>query len=342
MVRLRRPHPENELLGDVMRRLQFVAQLGVSLLMAIPAYPQSIEPNIGFMSTRSASDSKGVVAAFVKGLQETGFDEGRNVSIQYRFAGGALDRLPEIANDLVRSRVKVIVAAGGANSALAAKAVSATTPIVFVIGADPIELGLAASLSRPGGNATGLTIFSAVLGPKRLELLRELVPKAVVFTALTNPNTHEGRAQASDMSAAAQSLGLKIHLLEASNLEEIQRAFATLAQVKADALLVGSDPIFDVHRDQLVAMAAAAAIPAIFQFRDYAVAGGLMSYDPDIADAYRLAGVYVGRILKGAKVADLPIQQPIKFRLAINLKTAKALGLEVPPALLLLADEVIE
>jgi putative ABC transport system substrate-binding protein len=325
-----------------MRRLQFVVQLGVLLLTAIPAYPQSIEPSIGFMSTRSAGDSKRVVAAFVKGLQETGFDEGRNVSVEYRFAEGALNRLPQIASDLVRSRVKVIVAAGGANSALAAKAVSATIPIVFVIGADPIELGLAASLSRPGGNATGLTIFSAVLGPKRLELLRELVPKAAVFTALTNPNTHEGRAQASDMSAAARSLGVKIHLLEASNLEEIQRAFATLPQLKADALLVGSDPIFDVHRDQLVAMAAAAAIPAIFQFRDYAVAGGLMSYDPDIADAYRLAGVYVGRILKGAKVADLPIQQPIKFRLAINLKTAKALGLEVPPALLLLADEVIE
>src|SRR6202165_2219575 len=326
-----------------MRRLQFVAQLGVSLLVAPPAYPQSVEPNIGFMSTRSANDSARVVAAFVKGLHETGFDEGKNVSIEYRFAEGSLDRLPEIASELVRSRVKLIVAAeGGANPALAAKAASATIPIVFVIGADPVKLGLAASLSRPGSNATGMTIFSAILGPKRLELLRELVPKAAVFAALTNPHTHEGRAQASDMSAAAQSLGLKLHLLEASNLEEIQRAFTTLAQVKADALLVGSDPIFDEHRDKLVAMVAAAAIPAIFQFRDYAVAGGLMSYDPDIADAHRLAGVYVGRILKGAKVAALPIQQPIKFRLAINLKTAKTLGLEVPPALLLLADEVIE
>ncbi|MET4279988.1 MULTISPECIES: ABC transporter substrate-binding protein [unclassified Bradyrhizobium] len=310
----------NELLGGVVRRLQFVAQLSIALLTVTEAYSQSLEPNIGFMSTRSSSDSKRVVAAFIKGLQEAGFDEGRNVSIEYRFADGALDRLPEIANDLVRSRVKVIVAAGGANSALAAKAVSATTPIVFVIGADPIKLGLAASLSRPGSNATGMTIFSAVLGPKRLELLRELVPKATVFAALTNPNTHEGRAQTSDMSAAAQSLGLKIHLLEASNLEEMQKAFTTLAQLKADALLVGSDPIYDVHRDKLVAMVAAAAIPAIFQFRDYAVAGGLMSYDPDIADAHRLAGVYVGRILKGANVADLPIQQPIKFRLAVNLK----------------------
>ncbi|MDB5581884.1 MAG: ABC-type uncharacterized transport system, periplasmic component [Bradyrhizobium sp.] len=325
-----------------MRRLQLVAQLVIPLLTAAPAYPQTAVPNIGFMSTRSADDSTRVVAAFVKGLQETGFTEGKNVSIEYKFAAGDLDRLPEIARDLVSSRAKVIVAAGGANSALAAKAVSSTIPIVFVIGADPIKLGLAASLSRPGSNATGMTIFSAVLGPKRLELLRELVPKAAVFTALTNPNTYEGRAQASDMTAAAQGLGLKINFLEASNLEEIQKAFATLAHDKADALLVGSDPIFDVHREKLVAMVAEAAIPAIFQFRDYAVAGGLMSYDPDIADAHRLAGVYVGRILKGAKVADLPIQQPIKFRLAINLKTAKTLGLDVPPALLLLADEVIE
>src|SRR6202165_5240608 len=194
-----------------MRRLQFVAQLGVSLLVAPPAYPQSVEPNIGFMSTRSANDSARVVAAFVKGLHETGFDEGKNVSIEYRFAEGSLDRLPEIASELVRSRVKLIVAAGGGDSPLAAKAPSATIPIVFVIGADPVKLGLAASLSRPGSNATGMTIFSAILGPKRLELLRELVPKAAVFAALTNPHTHEGRAQASDMSAAAQSLGLTLH-----------------------------------------------------------------------------------------------------------------------------------
>jgi putative ABC transport system substrate-binding protein len=327
-----------------MRRRQFLAQLGVSLFAATPALTQSVEPaTIGFMSTRSAKDSARVVAAFGKGLEEAGFEQGKNIAVKYKFAEGSLDRLPEIANELVRSHVKVIVAAGGANSALAAKAAaSATIPIVFVIGADPVKLGLAASLSRPGGNATGMTIFSAVLGPKRLELLRELVPKAAVFAALTNPNTHEGRAQASDMSAAAQTLGLKLHLLEASDLEGIERAFIALGQAKADALLVGSDPIYDEHRDKLVAMVAAAAIPAIFQFRDYAVAGGLMSYDPDIADAHRLAGVYVGRILKGARVADLPVQQPIKFKLVINLKTAKSLGLNVPSALLLLADEVIE
>jgi ABC-type uncharacterized transport system substrate-binding protein len=325
-----------------MRRRQFVAQLGIWLLVATPVFAQSVEPIIGFMSTRSANDSSRVVAAFGKGLQETGFDVGKNITVVYRFAEGSLDRLPDIAGELVRSNVKLIVAAGGSDSALAAKSATATIPIVFVIGADPIKLGLAASLSRPGGNATGMTIFSAVLGPKRLELLRKLVPKAAVFAALTNPNTHEGRAQAFDMSAAAHSLGLELHLLEASDLDGIERSLKAIKQIKADALLVGSDPVFDVHRDKLVAMVGAAAMPAIFQFRDFAAAGGLMSYDPDIADAHRLAGVYVGRILKGAKVADLPIQQPIKFKLVINLKTAKTLGIEVPPALLLLADEVIE
>jgi len=325
-----------------MQRRQFVAQLGVSVLMAPPAFSQSVVPTIGFMSTRSANDSTRVVAAFGKGLRETGLEEGKNLSIQYRFADGSLDRLPEIANDLVRSGVRIIAAVGGANSALAAKAASSTIPIVFVIGADPVKLGLAAKLSRPGGNATGMTIFSAVLGPKRLELLRELVPNATNFAALINPETHEGRAQASDMSAAATTLGSKLHLLEAGDPAGIERAFLALEQIKADALLVGSDPVFDVHRDKLVAMVAAAAIPAIFQFRDFAVAGGLMSYDPDIVDAHRLAGIYAGRIFKGAKAAELPIQQPIKYRLAINLKTAKTLGLEVPSALLLLADEVIE
>lgn len=324
-----------------MRRRQFVAYLGVSLLPAPPAFSQSLVP-IGFMSTRSAKDSTRVVAAFVQGLRETGFEEGKNVSIQYRFAEGSLDRLPEIASDLVRSGVRLITAAGGANSALAAQAASTTIPIVFVIGADPVKLGLAAKLSRPGSNATGMTIFSAVLGPKRLELLRELVPKATIFAALTNPQTHEGRSQASDMSAAATTLGLSLNLLEASDPAGIEKAFLELAKTKPDALLVGSDPVFDVYRDKLVALVAAAAIPAIFQFRDFAVAGGLMSYDPDIADAHRLAGVYAGRILKGEKAAELPIQQPIKYRLVINLKTARALGLEVPTPLLLLADEVIE
>lgn len=324
-----------------MRRRQLVAYLGVSLLLPFPAFAQSTA-SVGFMSTRSAKDSTRVVAAFVQGLREAGFEENKNVSIQYRFADGSLDRLPEIAADLVRSDVRLIAAVGGANSALAAQAASTTIPVVFVIGADPVKLGLAAKLSRPGSNATGMTIFSAVLGPKRLELLRELVPKATVFAALANPRTHEGRAQAADMTAAAAKLGLNLKLFEASDPAGIEKAFQEIAQLKPDAVLVGSDPVFDVHRDKLVGLVAAAAVPAIFQFRDFAAAGGLMSYDPDIVDAHRLAGIYAGRILKGEKAAELPIQQPIKYRLVINLKTARALGLEVPASLLLLADEVIE
>ncbi|SIO15546.1 putative ABC transport system substrate-binding protein [Bradyrhizobium erythrophlei] len=245
-----------------------------------------------------------------------------------------LDRLPEMAAELVKRPIAALVAVGGSNSAMAAKRASSTIPIVFVIGGDPVRLGLAASLSRPAGNATGMTIISADLAPKRLGLLRELVPNATALAALTNPNTPEGRGQSSDMLTAALALGLKLRLLEASDERGIEAAFAALSQDKPDALLVGSDPIFDVHRDKLVALVAAAAIPAIYQFRDFAAAGGLMSYDPDIVDAHRQIGIYVGKILKGALPADLPIQQPTKFQLVINLRTAKTLGLTVSPTLL--------
>ena len=280
--------------------------------------------------------------AFGKGLQEAGFSEGKNVSVEYRFADGKLDRLSGLAADLVRRPVTVLVSSGGSNSAVAAKAATSAIPIVFVIGGDPVRLGLAASLSHPGGNATGMTIISADLAPKRLGLLRELLPNARVFAALTNPNTPEGRGQSSDMRAAAQALQFKLRLLEASEETGLETAFATLAHDKPDALLVGSDPIFDVHREKLVALVAAAGIPAIYQFRDFTTAGGLMSYDPDIADAYRQSGIYAGKILKGAQPADLPIQQPTKFHLVINMNTAKALGLEIPANLLARADEVIE
>jgi len=222
------------------------------------------------------------------------------------------------------------------------KKATSTIPIVFVIGGDPVGLGLSSSLSRPDGNATGMTIITADLTQKRLGLLRELVPSATALVALVNPNTPEGRSQGADMRAAAQSLGLNLRILEAGDEKGIESAFATLARDKVDALLVGSDPVFSVHRDKLVALVAAAALPAIFQFRDIAVAGGLMSYDPDIADAYHQVGVYTGKILKGAKPADLPIQQPTKFQLVLNLKTAKTLGLEIPSNLLARADEVIE
>jgi putative ABC transport system substrate-binding protein len=231
-----------------------------------------------------------------------------------------------MAAELVKRPIAALVAVGGSNSAMAAKRASSTIPIVFVIGGDPVRLGLAASLSRPAGNATGMTIISADLAPKRLGLLGELVPNATALAALTNPNTPEGRGQSSDMLTAALALGLKLRLLEASDERGIEAAFATLIQDKPDALLVGSDPIFDVHRDKLVALVAAAAIPAIYQFRDFAAAGGLMSYDPDIVDAHRQIGIYVGKILKGALPADLPIQQPTKFQLVINLRRPRRLA----------------
>jgi putative ABC transport system substrate-binding protein len=326
-----------------MKRREFITGLSAAATWPSAALAQQpAAPVIGFLSTRSAKDSGKIVAAFRNGLEAAGFTEGKNLSTEYRFAEGQLDRLPEMAADLVRRPVAVLVAVGGSNSALVAKKATATIPIVFVIGGDPVGLGLASSLSRPGGNATGMTIISADLAPKRLGLLRELVPNATALAALVNPNTPEGRGQSSDMHAAAQALGLKLRILEAGDEKAIESAFATLAQDKADALLVGSDPVFDVHRDRLVALVAAAALPAIYQFRDFAEAGGLISYDPDIVDAHRQVGVYAGKILKGAKPADLPIQQPTKFQLVINLQTAKALGLIVPPTLLARADEVIE
>jgi putative ABC transport system substrate-binding protein len=328
-----------------MKRREFIAAAGVAassvLLRPLAARAQTL-PVIGFLSARSAKDSIVNVAAFGKGLEEAGFAEGKNLITEYRFAEGRLDRLPELAADLVRRPVAVLVAVGGSNSALAAKKATSTIPIVFVIGGDPVALGLASGLSRPDGNATGMTIISADLAQKRLGLLRELVPNATAIAALVNPNTPEGRVQLSDMRAAAQSLGISLRILQAGDDKAIEKAFATLAQDKVDALLVGSDPVFDVHLDKLVALVAAAALPAIFQFRDFAVAGGLMSYDPDIAEAHRQVGVYTGKILKGAKPAELPIQQPTRFNLVLNLKTAKALGITVPPALLARADEVIE
>jgi putative ABC transport system substrate-binding protein len=327
-----------------MKRREFMALVG----SAAATWPlaaraqQAPMPIIGFVSTRSALDSTRLIAAFKKGLQEEGLSEGKNLSAYYRFADGRLDRLPELTADLVHRSVTVLVTAGGAPSAIAAKAATSTIPIVFVIGGDPVGLGLATSLSRPGGNVTGMTIITADLAPKRLGLLRELVPNATVFAVLINPDTPEGRVQSSGMRSVAQGMGLDLRIIEASDESGIESAFATLGRDKADALLVGSDPIFLVHRDKLVALVAAAAIPAIYQYRDFTTAGGLISYDPDIADAYRQSGVYAGKIVKGARPADLPIQQPTKFELVINLKTAKRLGLEIPPTLLARADEVIE
>jgi putative ABC transport system substrate-binding protein len=262
--------------------------------------------------------------------------------VEYRFAEGQLDRLPELAADLVNKKVTILAAVGGASSAIAAKNATSTIPIVFVMGGDPVKLGLAASIARPGGNSTGMTIISALLAPKRLGLLRQLVPTASSLAAMVNPGTPEGQAQSSDMHEAVQALGLKFRVLEARNEKGIDDAFAALAVERADALVVGSDPVFDVNRDKIVQLVAKIGIPAIYQFRDYAAAGGLMSYDPDLVDAHRQVGAYAGKILGGAKPSDLPILQPTKFQLVINLKTAKATGIELPPNFLALADEVIE
>ncbi len=326
-----------------MRRREFFAVVCGAAAWPLAGSAQQVGvPLIGVLSSRTASDSSTLMDAFRKGLNEFGYSEGKNVLIRYSFADGILDKLPDLATDLVRQDVSVLVALGGSNSAIAAKRASSIIPIVFVIGGDPVKLGLGASLARPSGNSTGITINSGGLAPKRLGLLRELAPSAKALAGLTNPNTPEGRAQSSDMLDAALALGLKIRFLEASDEKSIENAFATLREDRVDALMIGSDPVFDVHRDKLVALVAATKLPAIWQFRDYALAGGLMSYDPDIQDAYRQAGIYVSRVLKGVPPTDLPILQPTKFKLVVNLKTAGLLGLKVPTTILAQADEIIE
>jgi putative tryptophan/tyrosine transport system substrate-binding protein len=299
-------------------------------------------PVVGFLSSRSADDSERVVGAFRQGLAETGFVEGRNVAIEFRWAQGQFDRLSELAAELVRLPVAVLAAVGGNQAPRAAKAVTSTIPIVFGIGEDPVKEGLVPSLNRPGANATGATFFTALLGAKRLGLLRELVPQAEVIALLVNQNSSQGEGQAKDVQQAARDLGQKLIVLSGGTDEDIDAAFAGLAQQHVGALLVGADPFFDPRRDRLIALAAQQAVPAIYQFRDYALAGGLMSYGASITDLYQQVGVYVGRILKGDKPADLPVMLPTKFELVINLKTAKALGLTIPDKLLAIADEVIE
>ena len=326
-----------------MRRRSFVAGLGAAAAWPLPiAAQRSGAPAVGFLSSRSPEESAKLVGAFLSGLRAGGYAEGRDFRIAYRWAEGRLDNLPALAAELAREPVAVLVAVGGSNSALAAKSATSSIPIVFVIGGDPVKLGLVSSLPRPGGNATGLTIISGDLAPKRLEMLRELAPSATAFAIVTNPNTPEGSVQAADATKAAERLGITLTALNATDERGIEAAFATLSKHRVDAVLLGSDPVFDVHRDRIVGLAAALARPAIYQFRDYAVAGGLMSYGPDIGDAYRQAGAYAGQILKGASPADLPVLQPTKFELVINLKTAKAIGLTIPLTLQAQADEVIE
>jgi len=299
-------------------------------------------PMIGFLGVGSPGPNAPNVAAFRQGLSETGYVEGQNVAIEYRGAEGHYDRLPALAADLVARKVDLIGAFGGIPAALAAKGATSTIPIVFAVGTDPVGDGLVASLARPGGNLTGVTFMMTELMPKRLELLSELVPQVGVIALFVNPTNPNAERTMRDVQEAARAKGVQLLILKAGTESEIDAAFASCVQLHAGALLVGSDPFFNSRREQLVALASRHAVPAIYEHREYVAAGGLISYGTSLAAANRQAGIYVGKILKGAKPADLPVERPTRFELVVNLNTAKALGLTVPDALLLRADEVIE
>ncbi|HEY8871536.1 MAG TPA: ABC transporter substrate-binding protein, partial [Stellaceae bacterium] len=294
------------------------------------------------LGTVSPREAALFTAAFRQGLSETGYVEGQNLAIEYRWAEGSYDRLPALAADLVGRKVDVIVASGGSPSALAAKNATSTIPIVFSSGDDPVATGLVASLARPGGNVTGISFLNVELHPKRLELLAEMAPQARVIALLVNPTNSNAERVVQEVLEAARAKGVQLPILKASSESEIDAALATLVQLHAAALIVSADPFFNSRREQLVALASRHAVPAIYGFREFATAGGLISYGASITAASRLLGTYAGKILNGAKPADLPVQQPTTFELVINLKTAHALGLTVPQALLARADEVIE
>jgi len=324
-----------------MKRREFIALLGGAVAWPLAAHAQQPAiPVVGFLRNTPSTSFDHIVAAFRQGLGEAGFVDGRNVAIQQRWAEGRDDRLPALLADLISLKAAVIVA--NTAGAFAAKAAATTVPVVFATGSDPVRDGLVASLNRPGGNFTGVIFITSELGTKRLELLRQLVPKATTVAMLVMPSGQETELEQVDVAKAAQALGLQLVVADATSRPEIEVAFATFAQRRADAVLVGTGALTNSHSEAIVALAARHSIPTIYSLREYVSVGGLMSYGTSITDAYRQAGIYAGRILKGGRPADLPVMQSTKFDLVLNLKTAKALGLDVPDRLLALADEVIE
>jgi putative ABC transport system substrate-binding protein len=321
-----------------LRRREFIMGLGGAAAWPIAARAQRpVMPVIGFLSAQGRGEAQQLIAAFHQGLKEDGFVEGQNVAIEYHLAEYQYDRLPTLAADLVRRQVALIVAVGPA--ALPAKAATTTIPIVFTVGVDPVDIGLVSRLNRPGCNLTGATLLNVNLGPKRLEVLHELLPAATSIALLINPTRANSEAETADMLAAASTLGLTLHVLHASTERDIDAAFATLVQLRASGLVIGTDSFFNARHELLAALAVRHAVPTIYQYREFTAAGGLMSYGGGLTDSVRIAGVYAGRILKGEKPADLPVQQVTKVELIINLKTAKALGLTVPFTLLGRTDE---
>jgi putative ABC transport system substrate-binding protein len=325
-----------------MKRRDFITLLG-GAIVALPSAARAQQPTmpvIGFLNSRAPGDNPAILAAFLRGLKEAGYVEGQNVTVEYRWADGQYDRLPGLAADLVGRQVAVIISNGP--SARIAKAATSTIPIVFAVGFDPVTFGLVTSLNRPDGNLTGVSILDVEIGPKRLELMHELIPNEAVMALLVNPTTPAAETIVRAVQAAARDHGLKLHVLHATADRDFDAVFATVAQLRAGALVIGGDPFFTSRSKQLGELTVTHKVPAIYEFREFAAAGGLISYGTSLGDGYRQVGLYTGRILKGEKVSDLPVQQATKVEMILNLKTAKALGLNIPNTLIGRADEVIE